>query len=124
MSEKLDVLYNASCPICRREVDHYAKLSAQHALPIRYDDLGQGHALADWGISEQDAAKRLHVRKAGQVYSGIPAFILLWREIPQTRRLAKLVSLPGVHWVACKIYDYVLAPLLYLWHLTRQRREN
>jgi len=124
MSEKLDVLYNASCPICRREVDHYAKLSAQHALPIRYDDLGQGDALADWGISGLDAAKRLHVRKAGRIYSGIPAFILLWREIPQMRWLAKLVSLPGVHWVACKTYDYVLAPLLFRWHLARQRREN
>lgn len=122
MNEKVEVLYNASCPICRREVDHYAKLSEQHDLPIGYHDLGSKEQLASWGMTEREAAKRLHVRKACQVYGGIPAFIVLWREIPQMRWLAKLVNLPGVHWMACKVYDHALAPLLYRWHLMRERR--
>lgn len=123
MTDKLDVLYNASCPICRREVDHYAKLSAKHDLPIGYHDLGEAE-LAAWGMTTKDAAQRLHVRKDGQIYGGIPAFIMLWREIPQMRWLAWLASLPVLNWLAVKLYDHILAPLLYRWHLRRERKRQ
>lgn len=122
MSKKVEVLYNASCPICRREVDDYAKLSEHQDLPIGYHDLGNAEQLAAWGMTEQDAAKRLHVRKDGQIYGGIPAFIVLWREIPQMRWLAKIVNLPVIHWIASWVYDFILAPVLYRWHLARERR--
>ncbi|MEQ6202370.1 DUF393 domain-containing protein [Sulfitobacter sp. HNIBRBA2951] len=122
MSNETEVLYNAACPVCKREIDHYAKLSEKHGLPIGYHDLGNAAQLAQWGMTEKDAAKRLHVRKDGQTYRGIPAFIVLWQDIPQMRWLARVVSLPGVHWVACKLYDFVLAPILYRWHLWRMAR--
>lgn len=119
MSEKTEVLYNASCPICSREVDHYARLSEQQALPIRYDDCTDPAKLRDWGITAEDAAKRFHVRKDGQTYAGIPAFIILWRDIPQTRWLARFFSLPGINWLARKGYDHIAAPALYRLHRRR-----
>lgn len=122
MSEKTEVLYNASCPICSREVDHYAKLTKKGALPITYDDLGDTTRLAQWGVTAEEAAKRLHVRKDGQIYAGLPAFIVLWREIPQTRWLARVFSVPGLHWLAALVYDYILAPLLYALHKRLQAR--
>ena len=122
MNDKTEVLYNGSCPICSREVNLYADLSARAALPIRYDDLSDACTLADWNVSAEEAAKRLHVRKNGRLYVGIPAFIIVWRDIPQTRWLAKLVSLPGVHWVANKVYDHILAPALYTLHRRRLAR--
>lgn len=124
MSDETNVLYNASCPICSREVDHYARLSDAADLPIRYDDCTNPAALAAWGITADEAAKRLHVRKGGQVYAGIPAFVILWKDIPQTRWLARLISLPGIHWIACFGYDYLAAPLLYRLHLRRIAREG
>lgn len=124
MNEKTEVLYNASCPICRREVDHYAKIARQDNLPIGFDDLGDLGRRKTWGISKEEAAKRLHVRQYGQIYGGIPAFIVLWREIPRMRWLAKVVSLPGVKQVACAVYDHALAPALYHWHLRRERRNQ
>jgi predicted DCC family thiol-disulfide oxidoreductase YuxK len=122
MRDETEVLYNASCPICSREVDHYAKLSEKAAVPMRFDDLGDPSKLRDWGITAEDAAKRFHVRKAGQTYAGIPAFIVLWQDIPQTQWLAKLISVPGIHWIANKVYDHIAAPLLYHLHLRRQAR--
>lgn len=122
MTEQTEVLYNGECPICSREVTQYARMSEKHALPIRYDDLSDAARLADWGITPQDAARRFHVRKDGKVTSGIPAFILLWREIPQMRWLAKIINLPVIHGLACLVYDHILAPLLYRWHLNRQKR--
>lgn len=127
MTDKLskpetEVLYNESCPVCRREIHHYARLSQKSGLAIAYDDLGDEAQLKDWNLTAEQAARRLHVRKDGQIYGGIPAFVVLWREMPQYRWLARLVSLPGVYWLACKVYDHVLAPLLYQWHLRRQAK--
>ncbi|QUJ76921.1 DUF393 domain-containing protein [Sulfitobacter albidus] len=120
MSDETEVLYNASCPICSREVDHYAKLSARDALPIRYDDLGNRQMLDAWGVTAEAAAKRLHVRKNGQIYGGVPAFVVLWQEIPRYRWLARVVNTPGIHWIACRVYDHILAPILYRMHLRRE----
>lgn len=122
MSEDTEVLYNGSCPVCSREVNHYARLSADAALPIRYDDLDDPDKLACWGLDKDTAAKRFHVRKGGQVISGIPAFVALWSEIPKLRWLARIVSLPGVYWLACRTYDLVLAPALFAWHKRRMRK--
>lgn len=116
---KTDVLYNAACSVCSREIDHYARISADQALPLRYDDLNNAGLLRAWGISAEDAAKRLHVRKDGQIYSGVPAFIVLWQALPRYRWLAKFVSLPGVYRCATWVYDGMLAPALYRRHQKR-----
>ena len=121
MSNETRVLYNADCPVCNFEITHYAEYSAREGLPIRFDDLNSD-ALAQWDLDADTAAQRLYVLKDGALHSGIPAFVLLWQEMPRYRWLARLVSVPGVHWVACLTYDYVLAPLIYRWHLRRQRR--
>ena len=122
MNDHTEVLYNDACPVCRREVTHYARITERAALPITFDDLGNPAELAKWQIAPEEAAKRLHVRKDGQIYAGIPAFVVLWREIPQYRWLAKCVNLPGVHWLACRVYDHILAPALFAWHKRRQSR--
>lgn len=122
MKDQIDVLYNDTCPICSREVDHYAKLSETQALPIRYSGITNPATLAEWGITAEDAARRFHVRKDGKIYGGIPAFLILWDDIPQTRWLARVIRVPGIHWVACKGYDHVAAPLLYRLHVRRQAK--
>ena len=122
MTEKTEVLYNDTCPICSREVGHYERLTQISGAPVAYDPLNQTDTLVHWGVDAETAAKRLHVRKGGQVYSGIPAFVLLWREIPQYRWLARFISIPGVHGLACATYDWVLAPVLYHMHRRRVAR--
>ena len=96
MTDKTRVLYNAECPVCRFEIDHYAEYAGQENLPIRFEDLNND-ALEDWGLTRDAAARRLFVLKGGQIFSGIPAFIILWQAMPRYRWLARLVALPGVH---------------------------
>ena len=120
MTDDTRVLYNADCPVCSFEINHYAAYSDRTGLPIRFEDLNAAE-MEDWGLSRDAAARRLYVLKDGQMYSGIPAFIVLWRDMPRYRWLARLVSVPGVHWLASKAYDHVLAPLIYRWHLRRLR---
>ncbi len=116
------VLYNAECPVCSYEIDHYAAYTAREDLPIRFDDLNNAAALSSWDIDPNRAARRLHVLKNGELLQGIPAFIALWEEMPRYRKLATFVRLPGVFHLACAMYDHVLAPVIYWTHLRRLRR--
>ncbi len=113
------VLYNAECPVCSFEINHYAAYTEKKALRIRFEDLNEDN-LSDWGLSADDAARRLYVMKDGELTSGIPAFLILWQDMPRYRILARIVGLPGVRQAASLIYDYVLAPLIYRWHKRRQ----
>jgi len=59
----------------------------------------------------------------GALTSGIPAFLVLWAQMPKYRRLGQIVGLPGVKQIASVLYDYVLAPVIYRWHLRRLRKK-
>lgn len=119
MTDETRVLYNETCPVCRIEIDAYARRATNLSLPIRFDSLD--HA-ADWGLSPDDAARRLHVLHRGQLLSGLPAFRALWTELPHLRWLARVTGWPIVAPVAALVYDRVLAPLLYRAHLRRRAR--
>jgi predicted DCC family thiol-disulfide oxidoreductase YuxK len=115
------VLYNAACPVCSFEIGHYAGYCRDKGLPIRFDDLNSP-ALDRWGIDADTAARRLYVVHDGQLSSGIPAFLVLWAQMPRYRWLSRVVGLPGIRQLAGLTYDHVLAPVIYRWHLRRQRR--
>lgn len=119
-----DVLYNAACPVCRREIDHYAQVCNKDGLPVTFTDLNDPNGLQRWGLDADTAARRLYVRKAGKLYSGVPAFVQIWQEIPRYQWLAKVVNQPVVHRLAVWIYDLVLAPLIYRWHKRRINRRH
>ena len=120
MSET-EVIYNAECPVCRFEIDHYRDYAAARALPLQFSHIG-ADGLLEHGITEDMAARRLHVIKDGAVLSGVPAFAVLWAEMPRYRWLAKLVGLPVIKQLSAFGYDYVLAPTIYRWHLRRQAK--
>lgn len=115
----LTVLYNADCPICRAEIDHYAAYTAARALAVRFEPIDRAD-LAGWGLTADAAAKRLHVRAHdGEILSGLPAFRALWAAMPRYRAVAWLTGLPGLRQAAGLTYDRVLAPWLYRRHLRR-----
>ena len=115
------VLYNADCPICSFEIDHYRRSAARDGLPVAFDDLN-GPARADWQIDADQAARRLHVRRGGEVLSGFPAFLALWEAMPHMRPLARVARLPGLRRVIGFTYDRLAAPMLYRMHRRRQRK--
>jgi len=117
MSDETRVLYNDSCPVCRFEIAHYRKTATACALPLRFDGLTQA---SDWGVTPDAAAKRLHVLHQGKVLSGIPAFQILWAQLPRWRWVARFTALPLIHPLACAAYDHLLAPMLYRAHKRRE----
>lgn len=121
MTDDTRVLYNEECPVCRFEIGHYRKQALAEGAALRFDDLSQ---VAAWGLTADQAARRLHVVHGGKLVSGIPAFQILWARLSGWRWLARITALPGFHQIACALYDYILAPALYRAHLARQRRKT
>ena len=123
MDETTKVLFNGQCPVCSTEIGHYARYAGKNDLPIRFDDLNSD-ALHDWGIDADRAARRLYVSHRGKVLSGMPAFRVLWAQMPRYRWLARVTGWPVIRPVTVQAYDRVLAPLIYAWHKRRQRRSR
>ncbi|MBM1219901.1 DUF393 domain-containing protein [Ponticoccus sp. SC2-23] len=121
MTVETRVLYNDECPICSFEIGHYRGYANKTGLPLRFDALS-GPDLARWKVSRDDAARRLHVLKDGEVLTGVDAFIALWSEMPRYRWLARIVTRPVIRPAAAMVYDRILAPLLYRAHLRRTAR--
>lgn len=121
MRDETRVLYNETCPVCRFEIDSYAKQARAANLPIRFETLGQA---AVWGLTPDLAARRLHVISQGKLLSGVPAFQALWQAMPRWHWLARLTALPIVQPLAFAVYDHVLAPVLYRAHLRRQSKRG
>lgn len=119
-----EILYNGQCPICSTEIEHYRAQAETAGAPMRFTDLNDAD-LVQWGLSTEDAARRLHVRQPdGSIVSGLAAFIVLWRELPRLRWLARVASLPLVRPMAHWGYERVAAPLLFWMHQRRQAKRT
>lgn len=118
---EMTVIYNDTCPICAREVAGYKRMAAREDLPIGFSGLSEGD-YARHGLTEADAARRLHVLKDGRLISGVEAFAVLWERMPRLRWLARLVRMPVIAPLARALYDHVLAPALFALHRRRVRR--
>jgi predicted DCC family thiol-disulfide oxidoreductase YuxK len=110
------ILYNDTCPVCRFEIDHYRRQA--QGLPLRFDPLTEAHL---YGLTPDQAARRLHVLRDGELLSGLDAFRAIWASLPRTRWLARVTGLPVIHPVLAFVYNRLAAPVLYRAHLRRQR---
>ncbi|KIT16423.1 thiol-disulfide oxidoreductase DCC family protein [Jannaschia aquimarina] len=116
------VLYNADCPICRIEIDHHRRLAAREGLDVTFDDLNDDDARDAWGVTEQEAARRLHVRTPGGILTGFDANLALWRALPRWRILARIAGLPGLRQAGAVIYDRIFGPVVFAMHERRKGR--
>ena len=121
MAQETRVLYNDTCPVCRFEIDAYRRSAEGDGLAIRFDALDRAR---DWGLTQDQAARALHVWHEGRILSGMAAFRALWSTMPRWRWLARVTACPGIRSLADLIYDRITAPLLYRAHLRRQRRHS
>jgi len=122
----LTTYYNGRCPVCRTEVEHYQGIDARRGLGLGWHDVSQGVGpLAAHGLDPDAATKRLYaIDEEGRLHAGVDAFIQVWRRLPRYRWLARVVSWPGMRFVAVGVYEGVLAPALYRWNRWRRRRRQ
>ena len=93
----LTVLYDGSCPLCRREIGVYQGLQPiDAAQTLQFSDISRADSALPPGGLRSDYLARFHVQRAdGQVVSGAAAFVALWATLPGWRYLAMAARLPG-----------------------------
>ncbi|WP_099826158.1 thiol-disulfide oxidoreductase DCC family protein [Oceaniglobus indicus] len=121
MTENIIVIYNHTCPVCRREIDAYRRTAESRGLPLTFQGIDAAD-LSAWGLTPETAARRLHVIENGKLLSGVAAFAALWDRLPKLRWLARLVRRPMVRPLSEALYERLLAPALYAMHRRRIRR--
>jgi predicted DCC family thiol-disulfide oxidoreductase YuxK len=119
MTKECTVIYNGDCPICSREIDVYRDRVTKAGGSLGFVDLNRVD-LGAFGLTADDAARRLYVVRGDELLSGVDAFLLLWHETPGFQWLARGVGLPGVRQIAGLVYEWVLAPALFALHNRRQ----
>jgi predicted DCC family thiol-disulfide oxidoreductase YuxK len=87
------VLYDGSCPLCRREIGVYRR--GEGADAIGWCDVSRTDAALPEGLDRDGAMARFHVvDDDGAVKSGARAFIALWLALPRWRWLGRIASVP------------------------------
>lgn len=120
MSIPIEVYYNGACPVCSREIGQYRRSAERHGVEARWVDVAADpDALGADGIDRHGSLRRLHVRTADGLAAGVPAFVALWRRLPGWSGFACTADNPVLRPVAGFVYDRILAPALFRWHLWR-----
>ena len=112
----LTVLYDASCPLCRREIGVYRGL--QPNAPVCFADVSDTTLALPSGTTREQLMARFHVRGSdGRLLSGAQAFLALWAVLPGWRWLALAGRLPGAAWAMERLYRFFLRwrPALQRW---------
>ena len=92
--DKITLYHDGSCPLCRREIDHYRRQEGADGLA--FVDVSDSAAPVGPGLDQAAAMARFHVRMPdGTLRSGAAAFVAVWRRLPRWRRLAGLTRVPG-----------------------------
>ncbi len=90
----LTVMFDGSCPLCRREVGLYQGL--EPLQPLRWLDISAETITFADPTEKSRFMSRFHVQQAdGKLLSGAQAFIALWLQLPGWCWLGRAASLPG-----------------------------
>ncbi|WP_370229576.1 thiol-disulfide oxidoreductase DCC family protein [Cognatishimia sp.] len=114
-------LYNGDCPVCSAEMCHYEDYSKKRSLPVGFEDLNNID-LAEWGVSEDEATRLLHVMHNGQLFVGWDAFLVLWEQMPRYRLAARIARVPGIYHICSWGYANIVARVIYNRHQRRKAR--
>ena len=113
-SSRYTVYFNASCPVCSKEISVYERHAKNENALLSFVDVHSAATrLKAFGLGPDVMKRRLHIQdEKRNLYAGTDAFIVLWSLLPRFRILARLIRLPGVYPIAVAVYEGVLAPLL------------
>ena len=113
--DSLTVLFDGSCPLCRREVGVYRSLKPLNdGPPLQWLDVSQPQAKLPEGGERATYLARFHVQSAdGTMLSGAAAFVALWLTLPGWRWLGRIGSLPGATMLVWQLTFIPLAAVFF-----------
>jgi predicted DCC family thiol-disulfide oxidoreductase YuxK len=123
------VLYDGSCPLCRREIAFYQQQEASQASlkphqKIQWVDVSGSAAQVPASYTQAQLMARFHVQnQQGQVLSGAAAFVYLWSLLPGWRYLSYVAKIPGVLTLLELTYRFFLRfrPSIQAWVKSKEK---
>ena len=103
------VFYDGGCPLCRREIGWYmGKVGADR---IDWVDVSQTTPEPmPANLSREDLMLRFTVeRRDGVTARGASGFVAVWRALPGTARIARVLDNPVTAWLGEQLYRAMLA---------------
>jgi predicted DCC family thiol-disulfide oxidoreductase YuxK len=101
-AQKVTVLYDGACPLCRREIGLYQR--SEGADAVDWCDVSRSAALPE-GLTGEAAMARFHVIDSnGVLKDGANAFIALWLSLPRWRWLGRIAGVPPLPWLLERVY--------------------
>jgi predicted DCC family thiol-disulfide oxidoreductase YuxK len=103
----LTVLYDGSCSLCRASAERVHRFDTRHRVELL--DLHQPSVAQRFPQVDREVAMRWMqaVDSAGDVFNGVDAWAQIGRLLPGWSLFAWLLLVPGIHWLATKIYRWV-----------------
>ena len=85
------LFYDGGCPLCRKEINHYIKIDRKQR--VEWVDITREQALLEaQGLSFSETMRLIHAVDAnGERQIGVPAFLVVWDQLPGYRWLARAV---------------------------------
>lgn len=117
-TRKLEVLYNATCPVCDAGMKQQRRMmSPENEADVAWSDVScQADRLELAGLTLDQVRRHFYVRDdQGRLYRGAEAAAVFWRRTPGFRWLGALISLPVIRTIARVNYDW-FADRLYYWN--------
>jgi 3-demethoxyubiquinol 3-hydroxylase len=109
--DTLTVLYDGSCPLCRREIVYLQSLARQAlGSGLCFADVASEQADPAFGADRDKLLARFHVQQRdGTRLSGAAAFVAMWARLPGWRWLARLAQVPGMLFILEFAYGVFLS---------------
>ena len=103
----LTVLFDGSCNLCRASVARVRPFDSHHR--IEFLDLHDPSASLRFPQVDRDKAMQLMqaVDAHGRVFAGADAWARIGRLLPGWNLIAWILFVPGIHWLAGKIYAWI-----------------
>lgn len=99
------VFHDAACPVCRREIAVYRRMTGAEA--IDWADAAEAEPPA--GLTRADLLARFTVLRAdGRVARGAEGFAALWRAFPALAPLGRIADTRPALWVGEPLYRLFL----------------
>lgn len=106
------VFYDGACPLCRREINLYKKLSLRDGTSddIDWIDISKSKdELHSEGIIYEDAMRLIHIKDSSGVHQvGLDGVLTLWDKVPYFLHLSRLIRrFPRFHPMLARSYEFL-----------------
>ena len=100
----ITVFYDGKCNLCSKEIKYYKSI-ADESVFNWFDIANNPKYLKSINISQPEALMLLHATdKYNNLFVGVDAFILIWRNLRFWKILSFIVSLPLIKQIAILVY--------------------